>query len=88
MSQTALTKPLCVQRAKVGEMGTQGPGVLQHNLGFHKGKGEAGPAPSLPGLLPAPQLRRESLGAGWDGEIRELGCSLQLSSCNQSQRQD
>lgn len=59
MSQTTLTKPLYVQRPKVEEMGTEGPGVLQHNLSFHKGKGEAGPAPSSHRLLPASQLRRE-----------------------------
>lgn len=57
MSQTTPTKPLCVQRAKVEEMGTEGPGVLQHNLRFHKGKGEARPAPSSYRLLPASQLR-------------------------------
>lgn len=58
MSQTTLTKPLCVLRAKVEEMGTEGLSVLQHNLSFHKGKGEAGPAPSSRRLLPASQLRR------------------------------
>lgn len=57
MSQTTLTKPLCMQRAKVEEMGTEGSGVLQHNLGFHKGK--AGPAPSSHRLLQASQIRRE-----------------------------
>lgn len=83
MSQTTLTKLLCMQRAKIEEMGTEGPGVLQHNLSFHKGKGKAGPAPSSHRLLQA-----ESLGTVWDREIRELGCSFQLSSCNQSQLQD
>lgn len=58
MSQTTPTKPLCVQRAKVEKMGTEGPDVLQHNLSFLKGKGEAGPPPSLRRLLPASQLRR------------------------------
>lgn len=77
VSQTTLTKPLCVQRAKVGEMGTEGPGVLRHNLSFHKGKGEAGPAPSLPGLLPASQLGRESgYRLGW----RDKGIRLVSSA--------
>lgn len=57
MSQTTLTKPLCMQRAKVEEMGTEGLGVLQHNLSFHKGK--AGPAPSSHRLLQASEIRRE-----------------------------
>lgn len=59
MSQTTLTKPLCMQRAKVEEMRTEGSGVLQHNLSFHKGKGKAGPAPSSHSLLQASQLSRE-----------------------------
>lgn len=87
MSQTTLTKPLCMQRAKVEGMGTEGSGVLQHNLSFNKGKGKAGLAPSSHSLLQASQLSRE-LGTVWDREIRELGCSFQLSSCNQSQLQD
>lgn len=59
MSQTTLTKPLCMQRAKIEEMGTEGPGVLQHNPSFHKGTGKAGPGPSSHRLLQASQLRRE-----------------------------
>lgn len=87
MSQTTLTKPLCVQRAKVEEMGTEGPGVLQHNLSFHKGKEKQGQPQACTGCC---QLlsSEESLGTAWDREIRELSCSLQLSSCNQSQLQD
>lgn len=59
MSQTTLTKPLCMQRAKVEGMGTEGSGVLQHNLSFNKGKGKAGLAPSSHSLLQASQLSRE-----------------------------
>lgn len=64
----------------------KGPGVLRHNLSFHKGKGEAGQSQACPGCC---QLlsSKENLGTGWDGEIRELGCSPQLSSCNWSQLQ-
>lgn len=88
MSQTSLTKPLCVQRAKVEEMGTEGPGVLQHNLSFHKGKGRGRASPKLAEAAASFSAQKKSSGTVWDREIRELGCSLQLSSCNQSQLQD